>query len=128
MDDRLRQDFLAHVKEEYHNEPAQIKLQEQDEQRGGNRKNQEGKHKRWGREMQRRCGTKNLWELISFTGKFDPIWLAEKLAKAQEASSTSTSEKQQQLVRIAVEARNRLRLAKKSTSSASESPTGLMKH
>ena len=66
--------------------------------------------------MQWRCGTKNLWELISFTGKFDSSYLAQKLKDAPTCSSNTGK---QQLVKIASEARNKLRLAKKHDSKRS---------
>ena len=40
-----------------------------------------GKRQRWHRELQRRCGSKQLWELVSFTGRFDSELLAQALSK-----------------------------------------------
>ena len=37
----------------------------------------EQKHKRWCRHLQRVCGTKQLWEVLAFSGIFDLNMLAE---------------------------------------------------
>ena len=69
--DDEKQDFLKFAKDRYHSEPEQKRLQQRDVKTGGNKKRHAGKHSRWGLEMQRRCGDKALWELVSFTGQFN---------------------------------------------------------
>ena len=75
-----RCDFLAFAKKQYHSEELQEELQARDYQQGlddggtvsaANKKLKTGMHSRWGRELQRRCGSKVFWELVSFTGNFD---------------------------------------------------------
>ena len=71
------------MKHEYHSEQFQVELQQRDYQQGllkggrsaANKKCQAGKHSRWSRELQRRCGSNVFWELVSFTGTFDPDFL-----------------------------------------------------
>ena len=41
----------------------------------------EQKHKRWCRHLQRVCGTKQLWEVLAFSGTFDLDMLAEKYTR-----------------------------------------------
>ena len=56
QDGRERADFMTFAKDKYHSDPEQKRLQERDVQEGGNKKMHAGKHSRWSREMQRRCG------------------------------------------------------------------------
>jgi hypothetical protein len=74
-----RNGFVDHCKAKYHATPHQRTLQEQDKTSGNNVHNQ--KHSRWSRDLQRRAGSKVLWEIISFTGKFSH----ELLQQAVEA-------------------------------------------
>ena len=69
-----RERFVQHCKLEYHAEPEQQLLQARDLP-AGKQKVKNGKHSRWGAEMQRRLGSKNLWELVSFTGQFSVDFL-----------------------------------------------------
>ena len=69
-----REQFVQHCKLEYHAEPEQQLLQARDLPAGKN-KVRNSKHSRWGAEMQRRLGSKNLWELVSFTGQFSVDFL-----------------------------------------------------
>ena len=69
-----REHFIQHCKLEYHAEPGQQLLQARDLP-AGKQKVRNGKHSRWGAEMQRRLGSKNLWELVSFTGQFSVDFL-----------------------------------------------------
>ena len=62
-----RQGFLQHCKAEYHAEPRQQSMQARDAEISS-KKIKSGKHSRWAREMQRRLGSKALWEVVSFTG------------------------------------------------------------
>jgi hypothetical protein len=69
-----REQFIQHCKLEYHAEPEQQLLQARDLP-AGKQKVRNGKHSRWCAEMQRRLGSKNLWELVSFTGQFSVDFL-----------------------------------------------------
>ena len=37
------------------------------------------KLKRWRQHLQRICGTKAIWEVLAFSGRFDPGWLEQAL-------------------------------------------------
>ena len=77
MDDHQRRDFLKVVKAEYANLPQQQELVVEDR-----RANRPGRARsRWCLELQRRCGSKQLWELVSFTGRWDPNFLREALSR-----------------------------------------------
>ena len=77
MNESIRQAFLEEVKEEYHSSADQKELQKQDKlkidrwNKGSSQILKNKKRSRWLLELQRRCGSKQLWELISFTGVFD---------------------------------------------------------
>ena len=107
-----RQRFVHDAKTAYHAEPFQLQLQQRDKQES-NKKFKDGKHIRWGREMQRRCGSKVLWEIISFTGKFS----VEFLTEVRAASANDNSDAPQLAVNHddakahAVKCRGRLRWA-----------------
>ena len=48
---------------------------------------QGGKHSRWFREMQRRWGCKLMWEMVSFTGRFDPAFLSQRPASQPDGGN-----------------------------------------
>ena len=75
--EKERQEFLKFAKDRYHSDPEQKELQRRDVEDGGNKKMHAGKHSRWSREMQRRCGDKTFWEYVSFTGAFNLAALAK---------------------------------------------------
>ena len=60
--------FLRWVREKYETTEEQQDLQKRDFQAGGAAKMKSGKRSRWCRELQRRCGTKQMWEAVSFNG------------------------------------------------------------
>jgi hypothetical protein len=62
-----RERFLQHCKAEFHAAPLQQWIQARDAQISS-QKIRQGMHSRWAREMQRRLGSKALWEVVSFTG------------------------------------------------------------
>ena len=72
MNDDHRRDFLNVVKQEYRREAR----------KGGERPG-------WCCELQRRCGSKELWELFSFSGRWDPNLLEEALSRADSPAPRS---------------------------------------
>ena len=82
MNDEQRKDFLTELKKEYADTPLQRKLHADDL----DKKRQGGERRRWCRELQRRCGSKQLWELVSFSGCWDPSFLEGALSKAGSAA------------------------------------------
>jgi hypothetical protein len=81
---------------------------------------QKGKHSRWGRQLQLRCSSKVLWELISFSGRFDLEILdagggapqpAATDDRAPEAAAADLAE--QRMHKRAMEARAELHLARR---------------
>ena len=103
-----RERFLQYVKAEYHAEPYQMKQQERDAA-VSNRKKSSGMHSRWGREMQRRCGSKVLWEIISFTGKFSVEFLTEITRADAPEAAVQNADSHRQCKARAVSCRGRLR-------------------
>jgi hypothetical protein len=79
-----RMGFLNWVRSAYDKESLQLDLQRKDKLEVGPQKVKAGCRARWHRELQRRCGTKQLWEVISFSGRLDPVWLESSLCKAAE--------------------------------------------
>ena len=82
MNDEQRKDFLTELKKEYADTPLQRTLHADDL----DKKRQGGERRRWCRELQRRCGSKQLWELVSFSGCWDPSFLEGALSKAGSAA------------------------------------------
>ena len=77
-------------------------------------KARKGAHSRWGREMQRRCGNKIFWEMISFTGSFDPDFLRKALEKRNGGAGQPAANADAKAAKTrAHEARSRFRLGKK---------------
>ena len=62
--------FLKEVEEEYHNSDYQRSLQQQDSAEG--KIVAEEKKNRWSRECEHRGGTMQMWQLLSFAGRWDP--------------------------------------------------------
>ena len=88
-DETDQRDFLHWVRGAYENTEQQLALQERDFKQGGQPCVREGKQQRWGLELQRRCGSEQLWELVSFTGRFETKWLWERLNKTRPRSKRS---------------------------------------
>ena len=53
------------------------------------------KRKRWHRHLQRICGSKQVWEILSFTGRFDPGLLEKAVKKDKDGQQDEEEEKQQ---------------------------------
>ena len=81
MRDKLeRKDFLDAVKAEFHGRDDQRQQQQRDA-KDETKKVQDGKHSRWSRDLQLRCGSKVMWEMVSFTGRFDLDFLSQRPAE-----------------------------------------------
>ena len=106
--------FLEETKAEYHASPNQQRQIQRDRNLNMDRKTVRNRmHSRWSRHQQRQGGTAHMWTLLSFTGKFDPKYLADSIAKAQRNQPLrmpgETSPESKQNVIAAQEARSRLR-------------------
>jgi len=73
-----RKEIVKAVREDYENTPEQRKLQAKDAENwtwGSKPKRsdyiRQQKRKRWCRHLQRTCGSKQVWEVLAFTGSFD---------------------------------------------------------
>ena len=89
-----RKAFINWVKGKYESTDLQLDLQKKDLEQGGTKKQKEGKRSRWCRELQRRAGSKVLWELISFTGKFCPELLSRQLEQDPHEKDEPSAEDQ----------------------------------
>ena len=68
--------FLKYAKDLYHNSAQQQAIQQQERAEGLSGKvKQKRKGRRWNRHLQRSCGTHQLWQMISFTGRLDSEFL-----------------------------------------------------
>jgi hypothetical protein len=107
-----RKDFLEWAKTLYHQEPFQKDKQANDLAEGGNALRRSRMHSRWGRELQRRLGSASMWQIVSFSGKFDPRFLkkAKQEAAGVGAAQPDARETQRDLKRAAHWAREQLRL------------------
>ena len=90
METKMRHDvatrFLNDAKKDFHDSAEQQALQENDRRNG--KRVQQGKHSRWSRHVQRLGGTKHMWTLLSFKGRFDPVFLEESMAKGEKNPTT----------------------------------------
>jgi hypothetical protein len=70
--------FVKHCKDKFHAEPDQLRQQQRDFAEGGANLRKNKKNSRWARHMQIEMGSKQLWEVVSFTGNSDstlhPQW------------------------------------------------------
>ena len=110
MNDEQRKSFLQAAKNAFNAQPRSLELEKRDREQ--KRKVKPQLRKRWFRELQKRCGTSQLWELISFTGKWDPEWLQEKIAAGATEASEPQGDKEwyRQAKAKALEARHDLRI------------------
>ena len=53
------------------------------------------KRKRWHRHLQRICGTKQVWEILSFTGCFEPALIQAAVMRGKDGQQGEQEEKQQ---------------------------------
>ena len=88
MNEAQQDEFLKASKDEYHNRPDQRELQKRDATEGGKQLVDNRKRARWHRNLQSLAGTPQIWQLLSFKGKFDPaFFVAEARAKRRLAMS-----------------------------------------
>ena len=85
-EDMERDLFCKYCKAEFHAQPHQKEQQSRDARTSAKQVHQ-GKHSRWGREMQIRLGSKVLWELVNFVGKSDVELLRQAAEKADVGAS-----------------------------------------
>ena len=73
------------------------------------------KRKRWCRHLQRICGAKVLWEVIAFTGRFEPTLLSKTVEaeQTQHARHGPTKQERRRLRNEKTEAKSRLRQAER---------------
>ena len=76
MDDQVRWWFLKYAKH---------RLEQQEDSA---EETHTYKRMRWMRDLQRRCGCKVLWELVSFTGTLQPDWLVTIALKSESLSDS----------------------------------------
>ena len=98
----LQAEFLKASKDEYHDRPDQRELQKRDATEGGKQLVDNRKRARWHRNLQSLAGTPQIWQLLSFKGKFDPAFFDGLPLPPQ---------RQRQSNNLAVEARAKRRLA-----------------
>ena len=78
--------FVKHCKDKFHAEPHQLRQQQRDYAEGGANLRKNKKKSRWARHMQIEMGSKQLWEVVSFTGKFDSTFLNDLLVMKRDAA------------------------------------------
>ena len=106
-----RERFVKYCKDEYHAEPYQVQQQARDAQLQKKAKVQSGMHSRWGAEMQRRLGSKVLWELVSFTGQFSVDFLTRVTDAVASQPDVPVTNSQQKLRAHALKCRGDYRWA-----------------
>ena len=89
-DGKERKEFIAYARGLYEQEEYQVQKQNEDWLKGGKARWKEGKGKRWTREKQRRCGTHQMWDIISFSGKLDAEFLEQGLSTQATASADAS--------------------------------------
>ena len=110
MDENQKDAFLKASKEEYYSRPDQRARQERDGETGLTRQEVKEKQKsRWNRNLQRLAGTPQMWHVLSFTGRFDPVFFA-KIGEPKRQAGEQT-EKQRLNNKLAAEARGEYRQA-----------------
>ena len=134
MEDGLIQEFLKEAKHEYHSRPDQVQRQKQDKE---NRKPvAAGKKQRWSRNLQRLAGSTQMWQFLSFSGRWNPenlahlppvpnnIPTAEQMRKTKEAIQARATYRQAKALALHVEEKKKE--AKRTTDSVSQ-PIGANK-
>ena len=81
-----RQRFMKYCRDLHAAEPYQTSMQERDCREGGSR-TASRMHGRWGRHMQLALGSKFMWEVVSFSGRFDSAFLTKLVTQAAAAAA-----------------------------------------
>jgi len=81
-----RQRFMKYCRDLHAAEPDQRAMQERDDREGGSRTGSR-MHGRWGRHMQLALGSKFMWEVVSFSGRFDSAFLTALVTQAAAAAA-----------------------------------------
>ena len=97
---------MEELKAEYHASEEQKALQNADAE--ANRNVGKQKRQRWQRETQRRGGTTQMWQLLSFSGIWDPSFFKKEPVPEKEGEELK---QQKAKTRAAVEARAKVKLA-----------------
>ena len=108
MNVQQRNAFLEEVKAEYRAQPEQLQWQRSDRAPKLNQRDQ--MNQRWDRECQRRAGTRQMWHLLSFYGRWDPSFFEGEPAP-QHLDEQAEIKKRH--THVAIEARAKLKLATK---------------
>jgi hypothetical protein len=103
MSDPQIQEFLAHCKTRFHAQPEQLKRQKEDAANDLAVKTR--KKSRWAREQQRLAGATQMWQILSFAGKWDPDFLAQ----LPPVQSTETTDESKAKTKAGNEARSKYR-------------------
>jgi hypothetical protein len=115
MRDKLeRPEFIEWRRNQYEQEEYQQQRQQEDFNKGGNKKMRSGKRSRWSREQQRRCGSPAMWAIISFSGRYDADFLQQAQAldtQPDEQDNVAQDNVPQELTRTAIRCRDDLRRA-----------------
>ena len=76
---------MEELKAEYHASEEQKALQNADAE--ANRNVGKQKRQRWQRETQRRGGTTQMWQLLSFSGRWDPSFFKNDQCQGNKAKN-----------------------------------------
>ena len=85
----------------YHAEPEQRLLQKRDIDEGGDRKFRDGMHSRWELDMERKLGSKAIWECVAFTGDLSPEFMNRVTASQRDVAPDVDAEVEGQKTRAA---------------------------
>ena len=100
--------FLEHTKKEFHNREDQKQQQARDAKLTG-KKQRDKRWSRWNRHMQIKAGTIPMWQVLSFTGRFDPEFFNNLKPPPLQEGELSPDQKER--TKRAVFARGQFRMA-----------------
>ena len=111
MDNDQKEAFLKASKEEYYSRPDQVEQQERDARDPCLTRQQvkDKQRSRWSRNLQRLAGTPQMWQVLSFTGRFDPAFFARIGEPPRQAGEQTEAQRLNN--KLAVEARAKYRQA-----------------
>ena len=94
------------AKRKFHEDAFQRFLQDRDFETKRGKGLQAGKKRRWARHQQKTAGSTQMWQVLSFFGKFHPDYLST-LPETDAQQPGSTTAEQKKKTRAAAEARFR---------------------